>query len=638
MWSESGDELMPRLLLAGLCALMSGCSLTALEEDTVEPAKNRCEADTDCPGGACDTGLGVCKGTEGSFSNILLEVTPPTSVAGYGSIGFLKPVSELALEGGSLEVNIDVVAKVVGTVTPTQGNYNSCVPHYGNDKHESNTAPVKVTFTPTAKLLGLSTPSYVAKATWDDTSQTYQFVAWMPADTYDVYVQADPDTNEVFDDSCTIAPQFVYDSDGKEWEVPAGDFTMPLVLQPANQLSVTVPSPVDLTGWTVEIVHPGNGKLLSSSPEIGKPITLQPAGDDQYVADIEYSKLWDPAQAGKELVRIRPTPCSSDDLGCTETFGPTLVVQRSAVEWAIEGQATIDQLSKLDVGDAPDPKFPTVKLKDVSLLAGDGFYDGSASVRFVSKEYGLELRNQSGPLEGVQAFFDRTITTESDKFDVELLPGDYDVYVAPNPGSDFATTHAELLVKLQGPPGSMNEVQSGKSITLAVVSHVNGTVATPAMDPAIGAQIQAVASPLPPTPLQIAAGATPFKPQALSGNVDENGAFALQGDPGTLDFSVRPADGTAFPWLVRTNVEVPSGPHDLGEMQIAWPIIYTGEVFLPGEVQAGGAGGALIRAYIYLDKEGYTGSRDGATSVVQIAETRSDENGSFRLFLPPHLN
>lgn len=638
MWANPlGDELK-RVPFLALFLVTSGCSLSAIEDETVEPTKNHCSADSDCPGGACDTDLGVCKSTEGSFSNVLLEVTPPASVSGYGSIGFLTPASELALTGGALDVNIDVVAKVVGTVTPTPGNYNSCLAEYGPDsKNKSSTAPVKVTFTPTAKLLGLSTSSYVTTAKWDETTQTYQFVAWMPADTYDVYIEADPQQEGLLDQSCTIVPQFVYDAGGKQWEIPAGDFTLPLVLQPANQLSVKVPSPVDLTGWTVEIVHPGNGILLSSSPMVGEPIKLQKSGDEHvYVADIEYSKLWDSSQAGKEIVRIRPTPCATDDAGCEEIVGPTLVVERSAVEWATEGQAIIDQLEKLDVG--TNTKFPTIKLQAVNLLAGEGFYQGSASVRFVSKENGLDLRSQSGPLDGVQALFDRTITTDTDKFDVELLPGDYDVYVAPTGGSKFATTHTELLVSLQNPGGTTTEVQNGKSITLAPVSHIDGSVQTMALDPAVGAQIQALASAAPPTPLQIVAGASPFKPQPLSGNVDENGVFVLEGDPGTLDFSVRPADGSSFPWLVRPNVEVQSVSHHIGELQVGWPVVYMGSIFLPGEMQAGGAGGSLIRAYIYLDEDGYTNSRDGATSVLQIAETRAAADGSFRLFLPPHLN
>lgn len=630
---------MFRSLAIGLVALTSACSLTALEEDTIEPAKNTCEADSDCPGAACDTSLGVCKSTSGSFPSILLEVVPPASVVGYGNVRFLKPVNDLPLTGGQLDVSLDVVAKVEGTVVPTPGNYDDCVPLYGDPddvEHQSNTAPVRLTFTPQAKLFGLSTPQYVANAIWDSTEKTYKFVVWMPADTYEVYVERDPDSNEFLDTSCTIAPQFVYDANGDQWEVPAGDFTMPLVLQPPSQLSVTVPSPVDLQGWTVELVHPGNGKLLSA------PITLKlnPAATGEYVADVEYTKLWHADQAGTELVRIRPTPCPAEPQGtepCEEAIGPTLVVQRSAVEWSDPGTALIDQFAKLDVGPAAQPTFPTVTLKDLSLVAGAGFYHGSASIRFVSKEYGLELKNQNGPLEGVQAFFDRTITTDSDKFDVVLLPGEYDVYAAPSSGSEFATTHTELSVKLQGEPGSTGEVQY-KNITLEPVSHVDGSVVTMAQDPAVGAQVQGVASPTPLTPLQIAAGAAPFKPQALSGSVDENGSFLLIGDPGTLDFSVRPADDTAFPWLVRPNVEVSSTAHKLGEMQLAWPVIYSGSVLLPGESAAGGAGGSLIRAYIFLDADGYTDSRDGATSVIQIAETRVNDDGSFRLFLPPHLN
>jgi hypothetical protein len=48
---------------------------------------------------------------------------------------------------------------------------------------------------------------------------------------------------------------------------------------------------------------------------------------------------------------------------------------------------------------------------------------------------------------------------------------------------------------------------------------------------------------------------------------------------------------------------------------------------------------ALIRAYAYLDKDfAYTRDRTQARSVIQVAETRSDELGTYRLLVPASID
>ncbi len=626
---SGGCEVMRSLLLIALAAVTSACSLTSLEEDQLQPAKNTCSTNDDCSGGVCNTSLGVCASTDGQFANILLEVTPPASITEYGGIGFLKEVKGLPLEGGGLSVDVDVVAKVTGSVEPTKGGYSQCILGYGADQ-DRNTAPVKVTFTPSVKLLGLSTPQYTTTTTWNQDLEKYEFEAWMPADTYDVYIEPDSSSPDYTPSSCTVAPELV------QLEVLAGDFDVPLVLQAPSLLAVQVSSPVDLEGWSVEIIHPQNGKLLSATTELKKSPELL----DEYIADVEYTRLEDPAAQGTEVVRIRPKICPAEPDSsappCVQAIGPTLVVERAAIEGAKAGEGIVNQLSNLDAAKNTETgakEFPWVSLQGVSLLAGSGYYDGSATVRFVSTD--LDLTVNGKKVQGVQAFFDTTIDTDNGVLgEVKLLPGAYDVYVAPTVGSGYATTHATLLVS------AGTKIQNGKTIELEHISHVGGIVSTGDSKPAVGAEVQAGASPLTPTQRDIWVGTKPFKPQALSSSVDKSGGFVLEADPGTLDFSVRPAEGTAFPWLVRPNVNVQSGAHELGTMQIGWPVIYDGMITLPTQV---GAGGALVRAYIYLKNgdggdTGYTGSRDGANAVLQVAETRADEHGAFQLFLPPHIN
>jgi len=73
-------------------------------------------------------------------------------------------------------------------------------------------------------------------------------------------------------------------------------------------------------------------------------------------------------------------------------------------------------------------------------------------------------------------------------------------------------------------------------------------------------------------------------------------------------------------------------------MTLPLPVVYQGNVSVPGTATPAPLPGALIRVFIYLNDSGYTGDRTGATTAVQLAEARADATGAFRLFLPANLN
>ena len=119
-----------------------------------------------------------------------------------------------------------------------------------------------------------------------------------------------------------------------------------------------------------------------------------------------------------------------------------------------------------------------------------------------------------------------------------------------------------------------------------------------------------------------------------------NGNFALSSDSGTFDFSVRPQAGTGFAWLVIPSLGVATSPNSiagtsLGDLRSHLPVGYSGQVTVPG---IGGVPGALIRGYIYMSGGAYTTDSTRADSVLQIAETRSDETGAYELLIPAALN
>jgi len=608
-----------RALVAALVASLSmGCSVAALEDDAVKPATNQCSQDSECGTGTCDTELGMCKAKSGQFAKVLFEVTPPADADRYGGLSFLL-LEDVASSGGGLDLALGVVSKVTGTVEPQKAGYQgACEIAYGAS-NESPTPPVKVAFTSTTTILGLPAPHFTVKTELDAKTGKFVFEAWLPPDEYDVYIE--PLTNEKNSTatSCTVVPQLV-----RGVKVEAGDVEANIPLQAPKLLEVDVVLPVaavttldktPLAEWEIDVIDPSSGLLLSAPAKLELFADPTDAKNQHYRAAVEYSEATGKGvQAGGELVRLRP-PAGADF--------PTLVIERAML--GLNGNATIEAQKQL---------WPeSVLLDDISVFGTNGApFEQLATARFVSTK--LELASSGGETQSGLAFFEKTVEiTKGIASDVRLLPGEYDVFVAPPAGSGFATTKTTLTV------GAGPAKQGGKSVTLELVSDVGGSVLIPSGEkPAVGATVQAVASPTNPTALEIAVGAAPFAPKASASIVGANGQFSLEADPGVFDFSIRPAEGTGFAWLVRPNVDVQSGVHDLGATKLPLPVVYQGLITVPGADAPTPVPGTLIRAFIYLSESGYTEDRAGAKSVVQIAESRADDTGKFQLLLPANLN
>ncbi len=606
---------LPLLLLS---ALSFGCSVASLEDSSLEPTANQCSDDTECGTGKCNQELGICHAEQGQFAKILFEVTPPADADRYGGLSFIVP-SDIASNGGELGLALGVVSKVTGIVEPQKADYQgSCTVAYGLS-NESPTPPVKVTFSSTTTILGLPAPRYTAKTAFNSKSGQFEFEAWLPPDDYDVYISPLTDEKNTSPSSCTVVPQLV-----RGVTVDAGDVEAKIPLQAPKLLEVEVLLPksgvtaadkTPLADWGIDVIDPVSGQVLSAPAKL--ELASQDATSQHYIAAVEYSEAsGDGSQAGKELVRLRP-PAGADK--------PTLVLERAALELFTPGKATIEAQKQL---------WPeAVVLDQISLFGTNGApFEQLAAARFVSTK--LDLATSGGTSQSGLAFFEKTVEVQHGvATNVQLLPGEYDVFVSPPAASGFATTRAKLSVASGQPK------QGGKSVTLELVSDVGGSVLIPGGGKvAAGATVQAAASPVPPTPLEIAVGAVPFAPKASSGIVGESGSFSLEADPGVFDFSIRPPDGTGFAWLVRPNVEVQSGVHDLGAMTLPLPVVYQGLITVPGAEAPLPVPGTLIRAFIYLNESGYTEDRAGAKSVVQIAEARADDSGNFQLLLPANLN
>lgn len=595
---------MRALVVAVGLLFASGCSVASLKEDGYSPTKNQCKSDDDCGGGTCDQSHSVCVASEGQFATVLFEITPPSSSAQFSGVRFLQTLDGISTAGGGLDLKLPAVATVQGQVTPTRAKHQpDCALSYGG----SATVPVKISFTPTERLLGLSSESYTASTVKE---QDYGFELSVPPGTYDIYIE--PDLEEISGDSCSVVPQLI-----KNEEIPAAVFTLPLVAQPATLLKVEVSWPKallagkpatenfleGLDGWQIDIIDPTSGRVLSSPATL----SLTQEGDiETFSTDVEYAPvLGDDSAVGTELVRLKPPE---------GVVAPTLVFERGTLDAFQVGKAKINQLEGVphaidvsgDVLEGGDQRDETL----------------TGTVKFVAKKLAFLP-------EGTLFAFVKTVPIDGGKYTAALLPGEYDVYVAPEAGKGLATTKSTLTVA--GSPG----VQSGKGVSVLAASQVAGVVLGPAGQPVVGASVHVNAAPMATDPLLVAAGTAAVKPQGTTAIVGADGSFIARADPGTYDLSIRPEDDTNFAWMVRPNITVSDPIHDLGELSLPLPVAYDGHVQVPGDVVVPDA---LIRAYVYLSDSGYTPKPADAKSVLQIAETRAQSDGSFTLLLPSHLN
>lgn len=611
---RSGRGWGSRLVGLGAFVLPLACSVASLEDASLSTPKNHCQSNDDCAQGHCDAAQRVCVAESGQFATVLFEVTTPATSSEFSGIRFIRTLEGVSSTGGMLDLDLDVVSTVTGSVSPTRGAHQSdCELSYEG----STKVPVKITLTPSERLLGLSTQVYAAE-TQKVGGDEFGFSLKLPAGVYDLYVEPSTEVGGEGPLPCTVVPQLV-----REVKIAAGSVELPLVAQAPSVLKLKVQWPTpDLTdplknalttleGWTVDVIDPATGRLLSATAVLSQTSTA--GGYELYEGIVEYAPvLGSPATLGKELVRLRPP---------SDVTAPTIVLERGTLDAFGVGEALINHL-----GGVPQP----ISIVDSPVQSADGkLVAGNTTIKFVAREFGF-----LDP--GTVFAFERTVESSDGKFSVDLLPGQYEVYVSPPAGSGLATTRTTMEIAKQP------LTQTGKTLTVAAVSKVSGTVFSPMGSPLVGASIYAVASPVLIDPLLLAAGTQPIKPLAMDAVVEPDGRFVVQADPGTFDFTVRADDRAGYAWLVRPNVTVQTAAHDLSALTLSLPVAFQGSVSVPG-VEAGEAvrvpvPGALVRAFVYLNEDGYTSDPKAAKSVLQVAETRAHADGSFDLLLPSRLN
>jgi hypothetical protein len=671
------------LVLAALLGPVA-CTVRLDKGDSASLASNQCSQSADCGSGTCWSG--TCVAYEGALSTLLLEITPPTTVQNVGGVRFLQIDKTLARSSEDHNLNLDRVSTVRGFVFGYDAKSKGC---------SSPDTPLEVTLTPQEQAYGLAAVSYVvrtqATAVGSECESQLQpvptgsvrgFVVDVPAGKYDVYVRPVPDgagADAGATSSCELVPELF-----SGIAPQAGDFCLALPARPSQQVAVDIRWPASappLEGWTVDIVHPLGGQLLSERRVLHGPPT-ELGSDTGYTATIRYSRIGadDAAKPGQELLRLTPP---SKEAGPVVQFGLSGLVAPSAPSAGGTPHAVLPTFG---------PFLGAVQL-DSWVWRADEFARNvevpvPASVTFTATQ--LE-----GIPSGVFASFSTTADVGKDgRLHAVLLPGEYRVRVLPDVGLGLAATELpSVSVSCVHNPASPDlcavadpavapTPQAGRLLLLPPAASIRGTVHAPVQ----GDLSRAVVSALPATigvrhcpkgadaaacateplgVLDVALAEDAFVPRPVSGVLDARGAFTLSevdcggctaSDGAIFDISVRPPEGTGLPWLTRAGVSV--WDHvDLGSLELTLPVVHRGKVQVPIErAPTVSVPGALIRAYVIRDAhgapilapEGLPSCAAGQAtagsepprcirSVLQVAQTRAKDDGTYELVLPSQL-
>ncbi|MEJ7727934.1 MAG: hypothetical protein WKG00_01835 [Polyangiaceae bacterium] len=598
-----------RSSLGRLCALATfaaGCSVPLQEASP--SISNTCAQAQDCGAGATcietRNGSRACAATSADLGGLLLDVRPPVSGNGMGTgnavVGggaYLVEASTLGqrLAGSALGGVIDLDVALPALVSLQKGRINAFAKDDACATAAGESIPAEVFFSRTTPHVGLPVGEYKTSTEFAATEEApngqHVFATALPAGRYDVYVRPRTPEGCLGLDEQQLPDLPPYLIRGLEIGAEAGQINIDLPQRQTLTGTVDSSAALSVEGWTVSMIDRATAKLISTEPELvnvefGFPSAFQ--------------------------VEFHPTKIVTGEEGPGKPAAPFPLVRVRAPEADGYTPALLGALDELDLDGNYDVALTLGKLSkavdvEASILTTDTLYGVAATVTFVS-DFSKGLR------------FERTLTTKADgSFQTSLitasaeLPGQYQCFARP---IDDSSPEAIGTVDWQINPG---EDFVGHTLVLPPRAVVSGSVLT-AADQKLDAEVTAA---------QSARNNDPISPRAVQGLISD-GALAVSLDPGTFDLVVKPAEGSGFPWLVTSQLEIlDQQAVALGVLRIPNPIVLRGRV-LDADNQPVPL--AAMTAWLPVEDE------DASTStVVQVGQTVSDEAGEYTLFLPPSL-
>jgi hypothetical protein len=606
---------MARRLLALLMLLPVawGCTVTAVSQADDPRPSNTCKSDSECGADSCRDGL--CQSSNGELEALLISATPPSD-SGVPHMTFVAQLDDVPTSGGSRDLTLPGPSHVVGSLVLPKDE--TCYPGFVSDDpknpflpaDDGKALPATVTLALSQRLLGLPQQLYFAATGIRNLQGGYNFQVQVPRGEYDVYLV--PPLHQV--GGCPVPPQLY-----RRFPIDSENLLPTFSLSSISQLPLSISWPKlspSLTGWIVDIIEPLGGNPISTELTLGEATDPgEKSKTVEYSARLSYSTVVTPAsaidttevKAASDLLRFRPP---------ADVIAPTIFMDRSGLGLLGAPNVAIDRFTQLPVPVQVESRL--VRVEDGSPVAG--------YVTLVSTQiYGVDG--------GIFASYQTTVQVTADgALHAVLPPGIYKVQAVPpalgGPSAEGALAALETSWDI---PADVL-VQYGKVLELAPISSVVGQTRF------LGAQVQALPSPKTTLPFEEAFGEGPFTPRAGIGLVDDAGKFAVAADPGLFDVSVQAPDSLGFSWFVRPGVQVAERNQDLGLVTLPRPALLSGTARVSIAGTDAPLASAAIRAYAYLDKDrAYTRDAKQAVSVVQVAEARADEVGTFRLLVPSRI-
>lgn len=617
------SALRPLLMLGAACAL--GCGIPLKEP--AEVLSNTCSVDEECGNdGKCVQERCVSQSAE--LAGLLLQIDLPTSApVGAGSSTLLDPAEQgFALAGteqGGFVVSRDLVVPDLVEVTAVSLVVSpapaGCVPA------DDGSLPLSVQFQPAEQPIGLPLVAYSASSTLDDESPetSYQCSLQVPSGRYDIYLQVDRNALDENDPNrdCALPPVLLAGH-----EIEDGSVTVTASVAAPTTLTGSIAglnTNLHLTGWTIELVEPGDGQPISTSQAFGElampaggqadatapsPRSGGPAPDGEGpspVPDRAFELQFWPELAEHALIRL--TPPSG------EAAMPTVLWSLEAVDLDGDFHVGLD----MSVLAAASP----VAIQGTVLAGSDG--GGVGALVTIQSEVLLD------GLFGANAAYRTTADTDGDgRFTTSLLPGTFDVIAIPGGDASRALTKTSWKI-------NQNDLGGGRTIIANPKTWLQGTVGVSsglaAFD--VPAYLQPSTSPALDYLDEVLAtyDVLPGSATAVTG---EDGGFVVAVDPGRFDMSVRPDEESGLPWLVRSRIDVEpteeAATMALGTVTIPNPVVLTGRI----RAEDGTAlSGAIVRAWYPLPADEDEGASARPT-VIQVGRAVSDASGAYQLLLP----
>lgn len=598
--------------LLGLLLLQAGCTVTAVSATEDTRPRNACTSSEAC-GDDESCFEGICRSLNGELEAVLLTATPSVDST-LPRLTFVTHVGDLPARSDSEVVVWPGASALTGSISLPQDH---CYPSFISDdpnasilKAEDGTLPVSVMLTLRQRQLGLPQQTYLAK-TVEAPVKGYTFTLQVPSGEYDVYMA--PRARQTPD--CVLPPQlFRRVSIGvNENSNPPAAYRFQYAAISKLVLHLLWPvSARSLQGWSVDIIEPQGGNPVSTRVVLDAPTVRQ--GKLDYLAELTSSLVADSTSSSggapeSDLLRLSPP---------SGLVAPTAYLERSALGLLQDPDLPVDLTIFT--------QYPAaVSVQGQMRRKGGGTVGGS--VMLASKEiYGMD----KGVFGSYQTRIDNV--GPSGVFTVNVPPGRYAVRAVPevDQSAPLSSLETEWLVPADPPS------QFGKLLELSSNSLITGQSRIQ------GVQVQVLPAPRDVLPFEVAFGVRPFSPRPAGAYADETGRFALRVDQSAqtrVSLTVRPPEELGYAWFVRTGLVLGAENQDLGRVVPPLPSVLSGTAAVLQSGRDVSLVYATIRAYAYLDDNfQYTRDPSQAATVVQVAETRADAGGQFRLLLPSSID